>query len=462
MEKIIRAGNFYEFVKCPRKVYLHFFGDPAKKTPISEFMKQKMEEGKAYEAKIAARLKFAKPEEGVSYEEAFRQTVEFMKKGEKMIYQGVLIHKNLIGIPDLLEKKKGSSNLGSWHYEPIDIKTGLSAKEEYAMQVCFYCYLLEKVQGFAPTKFRLLLGDGTEQELNTQDYFKRFAEDFARIKEIASGKEEPVHLAGVCKECQWHDFCLSTAKKSKDLSLIYNISRENVEKLKRLGIKDLTDASKMDVEELSKARGFGESSLTRWKLQAQSLLTKKAIRISDYTFSPAELEVYFDVEDAEADGEKVVYLFGMVIDGKYKYFLAEKPGDEKIAFKQFMDFFKDKENFKLYVYSGHEKAMLKKLYEKHGGDKRTFDKIIGNMVDLLSVVKSTAIFPVYSYTIKDVAKFLGFKWSAADAGGGQSMVWYERWIDTGKERYLKEILRYNKEDCMAEAVIKDWIERKGK
>jgi uncharacterized protein len=456
--KPIRATNFYEFVKCPRKVYLHFFGDPSKRIPYSEFMREKMKEGREYEAEVIKKFTFARPEEEISYEKAAEQTVEFMKKGEKLIYQGVLIDKNLIGIPDFLEKKKGKSKLGNYYYQPMDIKSGLSAKDTYTMQVCFYCYLLEKIQGFCPLKFKLWLGDGTIKELTTQDYFNKFSDMFVKIKGIAEGKEEDVHICGECKECQWKNFCFSIAEKANDLSLIFNISRNNAEKLKRMGIKNLADASKMDTEELSKVKGFGGASLERWKLQAKSLITKKPIKIEDYNFPQAE-DIYFDVEDTQVNKDKVVYLFGMVIDGKYKYFLADKPSKERQAWKEFMSFFKDKDNFRLYVYSGHEKSMLKKLYEKYKGDKDTFDKIINNMIDLLSVVKKTTIFPVYSYGIKDIATFLGFSWTSEKASGGQSMIWYDKYQETGKKSYLKEILRYNKEDCEAEVVVKNFIEK---
>ena len=39
-----------------------------------------------------------------SREERFKKTIQAMKDGEDWIYQGVLIHDNLLGIPDLLKK----------------------------------------------------------------------------------------------------------------------------------------------------------------------------------------------------------------------------------------------------------------------------------------------------------------------------------------------------------------------
>ena len=452
---MIKATNFYQYVKCPRRVYLHFHGDESKRIHYSDFMLDLFKKGRDYEDKIASKFKFVEPEEG-NEEERFKQTVEFMKKGEKIIYQGVLIDKDNIGIPDFLIKKKGESKFGDYFYEPMDVKSGLRAKDEYAMQVCFYCYLLEKVQGFAPLNFKLFLGDESIVELDLKDYYNKFSMVFKEVKDIVKGKEANVHIFSECKECVWKDVCFETAKKNKDISLIANISRAKAETLKNLGVKDLTDASNMDVDELSKVKGLGEDSLTKWKIQAKSLLDEIAIRLKDYEF-PAGKDIYFDIEDAEVDGKKIVYLFGLIFKGKYHSFVASKPEDEENVWRAFLRFFSKLDEFNIYIYSHHEKTMMKKLFDKYGGDKETYEKIVDNMIDLLVVVRQTVVFPVYSYSIKDVAKFLGFEWSAKDAGGAASMLWYDNWIKTKDDKHLRKILRYNKEDCKAMVKLKEFI-----
>ena len=180
--KTIKAGNFYEFVKCPRKVYLHFFGDPNKKQPYSEFMQKKFEQGRDYEQEVISDLKFEQPEEEIPEEQAFKQTLKFMKDGADLIYQGMLIEENLIGIPDLLEKVKGKSELGNYHYQACDIKLGTHVRDEYVMQILFYSHLLFKIQGVMPKKAKLWLGDGTKTEIDIQEYFNKFSQSFERIK----------------------------------------------------------------------------------------------------------------------------------------------------------------------------------------------------------------------------------------------------------------------------------------
>ena len=120
----------------------------------------------------------------------------------------------------------------------------------------------------------------------------------------------------------------------------------------------------MDIDELSKVKGLGVDSLMKWKMQAKSLLDEKAIRIKEYLF-PAGKGIYFDIEDTEVDGKKIVYLFGLIFKGKYYSFVASKPSEEGKIWKEFLKFFSGIDHFKIYVYSHHEKTMMKKLFAKY-------------------------------------------------------------------------------------------------
>ena len=203
----ITASQFYEYSKCPRKVYNHYHEDPKLKLQLPDFSQYLMEKGKEHERKAASKLKFVMPSPELKLSEAFKKTVEFMKEGHSLIYQGVLIDKDLVGKPDLLIKKRGKSRFGSYYYIPADIKTGLSLRKEYAMQILFYAYLLEKVQGFMPLKAVLIKGDFSEEEFNVQDHFNKFSGMLFDIEKIVSGVEVKPHISSACKDCVWHDFC---------------------------------------------------------------------------------------------------------------------------------------------------------------------------------------------------------------------------------------------------------------
>ena len=68
---------------------------------------------------------------------------------------------------------------------------------------------------------------------------------------------------------------------------------------------------------------------------------------------------------------------------------------------------------------------------------------------MLSVIHPHVYFPTYSNGLKDIAGYLGFRWTAADASGIQSIVWRRRWEDTGSAALKETLTTYNLEDCAA-------------
>ena len=450
----ITATHFYEYCKCPRKVYNNFHLEAELKLPVSDFTQYLFERGKEHEKTVVSKMKFVMPTARTD-SERFKQTAEFMENGKPLIYQGVLISGNLAGKPDLLVKKKGKSELGNYYYMPVDIKTGLSLKKEYAMQILFYAYLLEKIQGFMPLKAGLINGCSEKEEFKVQDYFNKFSGILFDIEKILSGFKVKPHICSECKECVWRDFCIDWALKKDDISLIYKLGRSKERSLINLGVDTVSKAASIDVDELSKVKGLGFDALTRFKNQAKSLKLGKVVRIDSYKFSSLK-PIYFDIEaDTELD---VVYLLGLVSDGKYTSFFADRLEDEGKIWKEFLNYFKDEEDFKIYHYSSYEKTMLRKLFSKYGGNKKVYSKIISNMVDLLKVLVRTMVLPVYSYSIKDVAPYFGFKWSSEEASGGLAMIWYSKYLE-GDLKLKKKILQYNEEDCRAMILVKDKIEK---
>ena len=159
----VRAQDFYDYHKCPHRVYLNRFGDPAEKLPESEFLNLLFENGTTHEWEVVKGLEYETPT-GESLEERAAATLELMKRGPKLIYQGVLLQPAEVGIPDLLERVPGRSKFGKYFYKPVDIKSGSgfadqakgSLRHEYGMQLFHYGRLLEKIQGKFPPRAEIL------------------------------------------------------------------------------------------------------------------------------------------------------------------------------------------------------------------------------------------------------------------------------------------------------------------
>lgn len=456
--KNITASHFYQYSRCPASVYLDFHGDESKKRPISEFLLKKFEDGRILEDDVVKDLDF-EPFSYSNYQEGFEKTVDMMKSGVDLIRHGVLIDGDFVGIPDLLEKRPGKSSLGNYYYVPCDIKSGHSLKPEYEMQVTFYAYLLDLVQGRMPDEGEIILWDESKESFSVPECLDRFNEIMEDIKEIVAGKVVKPHICSNCGECIWGDYCLEIAIENDDLSLISGLGSKKRKDFTSRGICKSSDVATMDIEKMCEVKGLGVKSLTNFKNQAISLKEDRVIKLGTPKFPESKTEIFFDIEGETNLG--IDYLYGLWVredsNERFECFLAERPEDEGKMWKSFLDFMSGIDDFTIYYYTSYEKTSMKKLFERHGGDEDTLNEIRENMIDLYPIVRNSVVLPLYSYSLKPIAKYLGHSWSSTKAGGAQSIYWYSVWLETGDKKILDTIIEYNKEDCIATRVLKDWL-----
>ena len=81
-------------------------------------------------------------------------------------------------------------------------------------------------------------------------------------------------------------------------------------------------------------------------------------------------------------------------------------------------------------------------------------------IDLYSdcVLKYTD-WPLYSYSLKDIAKYLGFAWRDKTPSGALSIQWFNEYLKDNDPAKLQRIIDYNEDDCKATVVIKDFLEK---
>ena len=63
--------------------------------------------------------------------------------------------------------------------------------------------------------------------------------------------------------------------------------------------------------------------------------------------------------------------------------------------------------------------------------------------------------PLSSYSIKDIATYLGFKWRDKTPSGVLSIQWYNEYVRTKDKNMLNRIIEYNEYDCKATLILKD-------
>jgi hypothetical protein len=149
------------------------------------------------------------------------------------------------------------------------------------------------------------------------------------------------------------------------------------------------------------------------------------------------------------------YLIGMRIkagDAVVQHSLwADSPSDEGSIWREFLSKLTEIENPVLIHYGSFESAFLKRMGKKHGGppDASSAAKAIESSVNLLSIIFAQIYFPTYSNGLKEIAGWLGFRWSDRDPSGVQSIVWRDEWEQTQAPSAKAKLLRYNSEDCAA-------------
>ena len=126
--------------------------------------------------------------------------------------------------------------------------------------------------------------------------------------------------------------------------------------------------------------------------------------------------------------------------------------------QSFVDYMETKTDYVMYHWHHYEKTHLNKMMDRHGINAR---HLLSSdvMIDLSKIATRVFTFPTYSNSIKDIARCLGFEWKHDDVGAMSSIELYLAYVDdpkTHKDK-MQLVLDYNKDDCVATRVVKDWL-----
>ena len=81
-------------------------------------------------------------------------------------------------------------------------------------------------------------------------------------------------------------------------------------------------------------------------------------------------------------------------------------------------------------------------------------------IDLyFDVVLKHTEWPTKDYSIKTLARFLGFDWRDTDPSGAASIEWFDQWVKSSDPAIKERILQYNEDDCIATRILLDGLMR---
>ncbi|MCM1981551.1 TM0106 family RecB-like putative nuclease [Lyngbya confervoides] len=454
------------YQRCSRQLFLDLYGDKALKGHPSDFrIKLSKDRIKYRSAFLESEGNWVRPDyPHQDWEAGARATLDLMQQGVPHIHGGVLKVQSpeghtFISTPDLLTRESGVSVLGSWYYTSTDIKLSKRPKQEYQILAAYHAFLLAQMQGIDPPESWLYLRDKGWYQVDLDLVLPKLLGLIPDLIAIVQQEFEPevFIVRNRCQLCAWFDHCYSRAQHEQHLSLLPGVTPSRYPILLQHNLRTVEAIAALQPHQLNQKTGFGLAVSQQLIYQARSTVSQRPllletpepfIVLSRVPDSPIEL--YFDIEAEPSIN--VVYLNGVLlvnqITGHQEFFpfVAETPDQERQAWEEFVAFVMAYPQAPIYHFCPYEVQTVKRLARQYGASGEVLELLLPRFIDVHRWITQAVTLPVENYTLKVIARWIGFEWRNAEANGAQSICWYEDWLKTGDRTLLDIILEYNEDD----------------
>ncbi len=440
-----------------------------------------------------------------------KETNNAMKQGYQVIFQAYLQRDGFAGFADFIVRRKGSSNLGDYYYEACDTKLSRTTRPYFLVQLCCYSWMLEKIQGKMPEEAVVVLGNQVHDRYRIAayySYFENLKTQFLKIQQDFNG--DLSHMPDPALESnhgRWASYAEHILDTSDSLTLIANIRKSQIKKLRDAGIHSFGELAQT---EISNVNGIAAETFNKLKAQADIQQRSRGQEIPVFEVlkednskglsalpPAAELDIYFDIEGHSILEGGLEYLWGASYkqedapQGKsyaFKDWWGNDPAQEKTAFEDFVDWayqrWQQDPAMHIYHYASYEVTAMRKLSSRYETRQDIVLELLSNgvLIDLYKLVKNGLLIGEPKYSTKNVEHLYRGKRNTDVASGGESMVFYENWREQGGlERWcqeekgysywrehpdtfdwtlwpeLKDIRDYNIDDCESTLELVDWL-----
>ncbi len=413
------------------------------------------------------------PEPDGDFDAAARATAAAIKKAEHdVIYQAVLAHGTWRGVADFLLRQPDGS------YEALDTKLARSPKPAYILQLLFYSEELARIQGRDPARIHVLLGSGERASFRPQEFAAYYRHVRRRLERfVADPPATEPYPVSHCAVCDFRPVCEAHWERVDHLSKVAGLRRDHVQKLRDAGIATLAALGSAPPEPA--LGGISAGTWAKIRNQAELQLWAREHGEDRYELlepqpgtgfallpEPSPGDLFFDFEGNpfwDKDGS-LEYLWGILdVDGAFEPIHAHDRASERAAFEQFVDLVHARlerhPDLHVYHYAAYEITALRRLMGFYGTREAELDDLLrrGVFVDLLKVVRNGLRASRPGYGLKELEAFLPLERRAEVQDGGASIVVFERWMQTSDPELLRQIDEYNREDCVATRLLRDWL-----
>ena len=260
-----------------------------------------------------------------------------------------------------------------------------------------------------------------------------------------------------CAECEFQTRCHQKAVEKDDLSLLALMTEKERKKFHSKGIFTVTQLSYTFRPRRRPKRQPDKREKYHHALKALAIRERKIHVVGSPELKIAGTPVYLDVEGLP--DRDFYYLIGVQIgkgEAAVQHSLwADTVEDERTIWNEMLGIVGTVENPVLIHYGSYETVFLRRMCERYGEPLKgsVAGGAIQAAVNLLSVTFARVYFPTFSNGLKEIAGYLGFRWSDSDAGGLQSIRWRHEWAAATAPSTKQALLTYNGQDCEAVGML---------
>ena len=259
-----------------------------------------------------------------------------------------------------------------------------------------------------------------------------------------------------CAECEFQSRCRQMALEKDDLSLLPRMTGKERKEYNGKGIFTITQLSYTFRPRRRPKQQKEKREKYHHELKALAIREKKIHIVGNPELKIEGTPIYLDVEGIP--DREFYYLIGVRVKTTQgnlnRSFWADDCEAEKTIWRDFVGFLAGIPNPCLIHYGSFESQFVKRMISKYGGcSKDVFER----SVNVLSTIFGQIYYPTFSNGLKEIAKFLGFKWTEADASGTDSIIWRDVWEAFQDPAIKAKLVTYNAEDCEALALITETI-----
>jgi len=434
----------------------------------------------AYRQRLAARGGLVEIATTGSLERRAAATIAAMQSGAPAIYQAAFLAEPWHGFADFLIRVEEPSALGAWSYEPVDTKLARSVKASHLVQLGLYGQMMERVQGAAPRRVHVALGDGHEEAFRAVEFGRTLkAAEQRYLGFIAEGAEgssgEP---CAACTLCGWRAHCAAQWEADDHLSRVAGLARPQAAKLREAGIT--TVAQLAEAPETRRVPRMAPATFAKLRAQARLQRARWAGGEPVVEHLPAEegrgfaqlpapdpADLFFDLEGDPLEEGGLDYLWGVHLreggEPVFRHVWAHDHAEERRAFEQTVDWMAAHlaahPRAHVYHYAPYEITALRRLSTLHASREDVLDRLLRErrFVDLYGVLRQAIRTSEDNLSLKTMEVFFAPRREQAVTKADQSVIEYKSWRESGDPATLQGILDYNQVDCENTEGLRDWL-----